>query len=106
MHEVVTGYFSPNSYDTAAGITAGFGATINIINGAKECNKATEDDKAKTRKEYYEEFLEHFKIDTKAIETDASMACKDQKPFPDKSAGKVYSYFDKGKENKCKVVKY
>ena len=96
MHEVVTGYFSPNSYDTAAGITAGFGATINIINGAKECNKDTEDDRAKTRKEYYDEFLEHFGIDEKAEETDASMSCKDQKAFPSKSAGKVYSYFDKG----------
>jgi len=34
----MTGQFSPNAADTAAGITNGFGATINIINGAKECD--------------------------------------------------------------------
>jgi hypothetical protein len=41
MHDVVTGYFTPNAADTTAGISNGFGATINIINGAKECNKTS-----------------------------------------------------------------
>ena len=38
MHEVVTGFFTPNSVDTSVGITATFGATTNIINGGIECN--------------------------------------------------------------------
>jgi len=41
MHDIVTGYFKPNTADTAAGITATFGATTNIINGAFECNKGS-----------------------------------------------------------------
>ena len=106
MHEVVTGYFTPNTYDTAKGIIAGFGATINIINGAKECDKTTEDDRAANRITYYKEFLEHFDIDEKTEETDTSMSCKDQKAFPTNSAGKVYSYFTKGTKNKCKVVNW
>jgi hypothetical protein len=107
MHEVVTGYFTPNSDDTTAGITAGFGATINIINGAIECNKSTENANSKKRKEYYDKFLEHFKIDTKSEETDASKGCKDQKSFPSESAGKVYANFDKGSDtNKCEVVNW
>ncbi len=40
MHEVVTGLWQPNSLDQAANITPGFGATINIINGAVDCNKS------------------------------------------------------------------
>ena len=39
MHEVVTGKWRPNSLDIQAGITPGFGATIDIINGAIDCNK-------------------------------------------------------------------
>jgi hypothetical protein len=38
MHDVMTGYFTPNSFDLALGIQDGFGATINIINGGLECN--------------------------------------------------------------------
>lgn len=41
MHDVVTGFWKANSADEAAGITAGFGATINIINGALECGTWT-----------------------------------------------------------------
>lgn len=106
MHDVVTGYFTPNTHDTAAGITAGFGTTINIINGAKECDKTTEDARAANRISYYKSFLDHFDIDDKG-ETDASMSCKDQKAFPTNSAGKVYSYFTKSDtKNKCKVVNW
>ena len=42
MHQVVTGQFTPNTHDTAAGITNGFGATISIINGAKECDQCSD----------------------------------------------------------------
>jgi len=41
MHDVATGYFTPNSYDTSAGIKGGFGSTIDIINGGIECGSGS-----------------------------------------------------------------
>jgi hypothetical protein len=41
MHEIVAGLWTPNAVDEAAGISPGFGATIDVINGALECNKPT-----------------------------------------------------------------
>lgn len=38
MHDVVTEYYVPNTYDTGINITVGFGATINIISDGTECN--------------------------------------------------------------------
>lgn len=42
MHDVMTGDWEPNDADTAAHLTAGFGALINIINGGLECRSTTE----------------------------------------------------------------
>ncbi|CAK0770684.1 exported hypothetical protein [Gammaproteobacteria bacterium] len=39
MHEIVTGLWQPNAIDKKAGIVPGFGATIDVINGALECGK-------------------------------------------------------------------
>ena len=41
MHDVMTGFFVPGTPEKTAKITAGFGATINIINGKEECGKQT-----------------------------------------------------------------
>lgn len=109
MHQVVTGQFVPSSGDTAAGISNGFGATINIINGAKECNKnGVESDKAASRIEFYDSFLEHFSINTKSEETADSKSCKSMGAFPTNSAGKVYAYFAKDADNtnQCKPVNW
>ena len=38
MHDVMTGFFVPKEKDIENGIGADFGTTINIINGAVECN--------------------------------------------------------------------
>jgi hypothetical protein len=38
-HNVMVGNWKPNADDTAKGRAPGFGMTINIINGAVECNK-------------------------------------------------------------------
>ena len=40
-HDVMTGQFQPSTADLAAGRKAGFGLTINIINGGVECNQPT-----------------------------------------------------------------
>lgn len=37
MHDIVTEFWVPNSHDKSAGISKGFGATINVINGGVEC---------------------------------------------------------------------
>jgi len=37
MHEIITGFWVPNAEETALGFKAGFGATINVINGKAEC---------------------------------------------------------------------
>jgi len=41
MHDVITGFFEPNSLDISAGIKGEFGSTINIINGEIECGGGT-----------------------------------------------------------------
>ena len=42
MHEITTGFFKPNDYDTDHGIFADFGATINVISDGEECNTGTD----------------------------------------------------------------
>ena len=37
MHDVVVGNFEANEIDVKGNIEAGFGTTINIINGGIEC---------------------------------------------------------------------
>merc|ERR1712110_447383 len=85
---------------------AGFGTTINIINGAKECGKGGDEEEAKVqnRIKYYKAFRKQFGIDT-ITESDASMGCKDQEEFPDGSAGSQYGYFVKGSAGKCVITK-
>ncbi|KAG6558205.1 hypothetical protein Mapa_000388 [Marchantia paleacea] len=41
-HDVITGKWSPSADDRAAGRLAGFGQTINIINGGLECDMSSE----------------------------------------------------------------
>lgn len=41
MHDVITGFFTPNTVDLSENIHDGFGATINIINGGLECDTST-----------------------------------------------------------------
>jgi hypothetical protein len=41
-HDVMTGAFTPSAADLAAGRVAGFGLTVDIINGGLECGRATD----------------------------------------------------------------
>ena len=57
MHEITTGFFIPNTYDTSIGISADFGATINVISDGSECNSGvTESDASKARAGFYTSF--------------------------------------------------
>ena len=53
MHDIVTGYFTPNIIDYMRGMTPSFASTINVINGGLECGKGLNTDKVKKRGEYY-----------------------------------------------------
>ena len=55
IHDIVTGFFSPNSSEISTNILAGFGATINIISNGLECNTSdgVESTAAQTRAQYY-----------------------------------------------------
>ena len=62
MHDVATGFWTPNSVDKAAGFTAGFGTTINVINGAVECGAVNAN--ADNRSSYYQSLMSFFGLST------------------------------------------
>jgi len=55
-HDVMIGKWQPNAIDKAKGRTPGFGMTINIINGAVECNKGSNEG-MEDRIGFYQHFL-------------------------------------------------
>jgi len=69
MHDVMTGFFEPNSIDIGANVGANFGTTTNIINGGLECGNGSS--KAVSRGVYYNEWLGFFGLPT---ETDVGCA--------------------------------
>ena len=62
MHDIVTGFWQPNSADLAAGLSTGFGATINVMNGGIECGRKT--DQAANRVSYYQSFMSYLGVST------------------------------------------
>ena len=51
-HDVMSGRWQPTSEDRNRGRVAGFGMTINIINGGLECGRST-DDRVERRVRFY-----------------------------------------------------
>ncbi|MEO8885086.1 MAG: chitinase [Mucilaginibacter sp.] len=74
-HDVMIGKWQPNANDKAKGRTPGFGMTINIINGALECNKG-DNHSMNQRIGFYQFFLK--KLGT----TDPNCACSCAKMQP------------------------
>jgi len=91
MLHVIDGTWQPNAADKAAGIEHGFGATIQIINGAFECNKGTTSNQAKSRIAYYKEFSNYLNLDISGEKLD----CADMKPFNTDGAGALMINWDK-----------
>ncbi|PKG39316.1 chitinase [Psychromonas sp. Urea-02u-13] len=91
MLHVIDGTWQPNAADKAAGIEHGFGATIQIINGAFECNKGTTSNQAKSRIAYYKEFSNYLNLDISAEKLD----CADMKAFNTDGAGALMINWDK-----------
>lgn len=67
-HDVMIGKWQPNAVDRSQGRTPGFGMTINIINGAVECNKG-ENGGMNDRIGFYQHFLSKLGV------ADANCAC-------------------------------
>ncbi len=75
-HDVITGKWKPTAAELQKGYKAGFGLTINIVNGALECNKGAEVPAMKDRIGFYQYFLKKLNI------TDANCNCDCAKMVP------------------------
>ena len=62
MHDVATDFWVPNALDKASNFLSGFGATINVLNGAVECGH--DDTRANNREAYYKAFMKYFGLST------------------------------------------
>ncbi|PTQ95010.1 chitinase class I [Mucilaginibacter yixingensis] len=76
-HDVMIGKWQPNAADHVAGRQPGFGMTINIINGAVECNQGDNMPSMTDRIAYYQHFLKMLNV------KDDNCAC---------SCGKMQAY--------------
>lgn len=85
MLHVIDGTWQPNAADSAAGITKGFGVTINVINGGIECGAGAEGKgQPLNRIAYYKKFAEYFGVE---ITPDEQLGCIDQGPFTKEGSG-------------------
>jgi len=106
MLHVINGNWVPNQEDKRNGITPGFGATINIINGGLECNTkdGRESNQARNRIEYYKQFAWYLYVDYENEE----LGCAKQQQFSAGGAGALPIYWDKDWSSpySCKLVNY
>jgi len=75
-HDVMTGKWQPTADDKAKGRAAGFGMTINIINGPIECGKGENISNMNDRIGFYQYFLKQLGV------TDPNCACSCGKMKP------------------------
>jgi predicted chitinase len=76
-HDVMTGKWQPNTSDKAKGRTPGFGMTINIINGAVECNKGDNMFNMNDRIGFYQHFLQKLGVS----DTNCACSCGKMQPY-------------------------
>jgi len=114
---VVDGTWQPNAVDSARGITKGFGATTNIVNGGIECGESTdgvqEKPQSANRIQYYKGVAEYLGV---AIEADEELGCASQDAYVVEGAGGLLLNWDQdwsyipenpgGKSFQCKLVGY
>lgn len=77
-HDVMIGKWQPSANDKANGRTPGFGMTINIINGAVECNQGDNMSSMTDRIGYYQYFLKKLG----ASDANCACSCASMKPYP------------------------
>lgn len=75
-HDVMIGKWQPNATDKAQGRTSGFGMTINIVNGALECNKGNNHN-MNERIGFYQYFLKKLG----AADPNCACSCATMQPY-------------------------
>lgn len=114
---VVDGTWQPNAVDAAAGISKGFGATTNIVNGGIECGASTdgvtEKPQSANRIKYYKGVAEYLNV---PIGADEELGCAGQDSYVVEGAGGLLLNLDQdwayyaenpgGKSFACKLVGY
>ena len=113
MWSVIDGSWQPNTSDQSRGISAGFGATTNIINGGIECGHGYEKPQSQNRVSYYRSHAAALGVPIGANE---QLGCAGQQPFTTGGAGALNIYWDQdwgyypdrpeGKSFACKLVGY
>lgn len=113
MWSVLDGSWDPNSVDRARGISPGFGATTNIINGGIECGHGAEKPQSLNRMSYYRSHAAALGV---PIANTEQLGCSGQQPFTTGGAGALNIYWDQdwgyypdrpeGKSFACKLVGY
>lgn len=104
MHDVMTGFFTPNSTDLASNVKASFATTVNIINGGLECGKGFGYDKVVRRGQYYLKWLNFF-----GLPDEGDLDCGNQpNQFPAGGSSDVHMYFEKdwAGTGRCKLVSW
>lgn len=113
MLHVIDGTWQPNDHDKENGLVAGFGVTIQIINGGVECGGADENAQSLNRIAYYKEFANYLKV---PVPADEVLGCKNMKQFDEYGAGALPIYWEQdwgwstetadGKTYACQLVGY
>jgi hypothetical protein len=109
MHEIVTGLWTPNAADLAAGIVVGFGTTTNIINGAMECGQGTESSYSSYRMQYYRALCDTLKAQCfSEVAADGCGKMNSQFPEAGTAGNGPLIYLDKSwsGSQECAPVKY
>lgn len=104
MHDVMTGFFVPNSTDLASNVKASFATTTNIINGGLECGRGFGYDKVVRRGQYFLKWLNFF-----GLPAEGDLDCGNQpNQFPAGGSSDVYMFFEKdwSGTGKCKLVQW
>lgn len=110
MHDIVTGFWKPNTVDTKAHIDASFAATSVIINGDKECGRGIGKlQKAVNRGNHYKKHMKALSMPTDDLQPEDIDCGNMPREWPSGSTNdNLYQYFAKdwSTKNKCKPVQY
>lgn len=105
IHEIITGFWVPNTLDKAAGFSRGFGTTINVINGGSECGLINHP-QAVNRIRYFQFFANYLGV---TIGADEVLNCEKQpSSFVSGGNGTVFSYWDSdwNAPTRCQLVSW
>ena len=75
-HDIMTGKWKPTGDDIKKGRVPGFGATVNVFNGAIECGHKTDEGSTGYRYKYYQYYCKYF-----GVAPGPNIECSPQRPF-------------------------